>query len=325
MAVLYVITAASRLDAADSYPRKIPGALSWIGGRDGSILMCVGNRIARSTDEGETWQDIGTVTNATPTCCFSRLADGALLLLVSIGADGHPWENVPGATQTVAWVRSDDDGHTWSKPTPILTLRKHWQYWGPICLMQDGRWGFCPYFEEIPAKGKSVRTYSMLMWSEDQGRTWSEPIEFPKTADGNRGLTEMTVAQLGPRHYFAAIRADDTVGSWDGFYWSESTNGLQWSVPESFGERGRMPLIYQLKDGWALAYRQYDADKGVQHSAIRFSSDGRQWANPQLIETGVGAMPQLVELTGRIIVFNKGYPDGDTVTRHVIDIDTLRR
>ncbi len=70
---------------------------------------------------------------------------------------------------------------------------------------------------------------------------------------------------------------------------------------------------------------QYDADKGVQNSAIGFSRDGRQWSNPRIIETGVGAMPQLVEQGEKIIVFNTGYPDGVAVTRHVIDIDTWRR
>lgn len=300
---------------ASSYPRSIPGALSWIAGRDGSILMCAGQRIARSTDGGDTWQDVCAIQDGKPNGYFTRLPDGSLLMVVSTGE----------GDRQIGWIRSDDDGRTWSEPTPIVTLQKHWYFWGPVCVMQDGRWGYCPYFEEVTEKGEHVRTNSMLLWSNDQGKTWSEPIVFPKAADGNRGLTEMTVAQFGPQQYFAAIRADDTTGSWDGFYWSESSDGLNWSAPASFDERGRMPLIYKLKNGWALAYRQYDAEKGTQHSAIRFSRDGRTWSKPLSVETGVNAMPQLVELSGRIVVFNTLYPVSEMVTRHVIDAAQLNR
>ena len=128
----------------------------------------------------------------------------------------------------------------------------------------------------------------------------------------------MTVAQFAPGRYFAAIRADDVKGCWDGFYWSKSTDGLQWSVPASFGERGRMPLISKVGGVWALAYRQYDADKGTQHSAVRFSRDGGQWTKPWIIESGVNAGPQLLDLGERIIAFNTLYPASNTVTRNVV-------
>ena len=124
--------------------------------------------------------------------------------------------------------------------------------------------------------------------------------------------------QFEPNRYFAAIRADEVKDSWDGFYWSESADGHTWSCPASFDERGRMPQFYKLKNVWAMGYRQYDAEKGVQHAAIRFSRDGRRWSQPWIIRTGVNAEPQLVELGDRILAFNTLYPASDMVTRDVI-------
>lgn len=294
------------------YPRSIAGASGWIATGNGSILMSVTQdepRIMRSSDEGRSWRELTTIAGKPDgDYYFSRLPDGDLLLTVNRGPDGRQ----------VAWIRSADGGETWSDPTPVMIRPEHVHAWGGINVMADGRWAYCPYYEKIDVAGNHVAAHSLLLWSNDNGRTWSDPITFTEAADGNRGLTEMAVVQFEPNRYFAAIRADEVKDCWDGFYWSESADGLNWSLPASFGERGRMPRFYRLKNLWALAYRQYDADKGVQHAAIRFSRDGRRWSQPWIMETGVNAEPQLVDLEDRILAFNTLYPASNMVTRDVI-------
>ena len=81
-----------------------------------------------------------------------------------------------------------------------------------------------------------------------------------------------------------------------------------------------MPLFYRIGDLWALAYRQYDHEKGTQHSAVRFSRDGDQWTEPWIIESGVNAGPHLLQVGGSIIALNHLYPATNILTRHVVTL-----
>ena len=307
---------------ADNWP-------CWIEG-PGDPILCAVNRggkahVMSSSDQGKSWQPLSAIEVAGQEIAaeytaeyFTRLSEKSLLLTV---VSSKKTEEAK-ATRWVNWVRSDDNGKTWSGPTPITSLANHVYAYGPVCVMSDGRWAYCPYYEELADDGRR-KFRSMLVWSTDEGKTWSKPIAFPLPADGNIGLTEATVVELGPGDYLAAIRADEwptTPEAFDGFYFSRSTDGLTWSVPETLCERGRMPLFYRLGDLWALTYRLYDAPRKLQHSAIRFSRDGREWTDPAVIESGVNAGPQLVRVAGKLLAFNNQFPDRNTGTRIVVKI-----
>ena len=88
----------------------------------------------------------------------------------------------------------------------------------------------------------------------------------------------------------------------------------------AMGERGRMPLFHRVGDLWALAYRLYDASRRTQHSVVRFSRDGILWTDPARIETGVNAMPQLVQVDGKLLAFNNLYPERHVVTRNEVSV-----
>jgi len=289
---------------------KVPGDWpTWIEGRDGTILMSfhAGGKlhVARSQDEGRSWRVISAVPGVFPGGYFSRLLGGELLMVT-----------FDEPTRQVAWVRSTDDGCTWSQPTPILTLKEHYYAWGPINVMQDGRWAYC-LCRELEDK----ETQALVTWSADGGKTWGAPLILPRPADGNKGSTESTVVQIEPGTYLAAIRGDENepgTGAFDGFYLSHSKDGLHWSVPESLEERGRMPLFYRIGSVWALAYRQYDNAAKTQHSAVRFSVDGRQWSKPWILESGVNAGPRLLQVGDHVVAMNQLYPAMDTITRHVV-------
>jgi hypothetical protein len=113
---------------------------------------------------------------------------------------------------------------------------------------------------------------------------------------------------------------------WDGFYLSWSMDGILWSVPVSTSgaappslcERGRQPKFYRVGRLWALSYRLYDHALGVQHGAIRFSRDGKEWSPPMIVNQGVQNEPFIVQVKGKVIAFNYGYPDYTRLTRHDI-------
>ena len=179
-----------------------------------------------------------------------------------------------------------------------------------------GYWNF-------DGKDNVRRFRSMVVWSSDQGRSWREPITFPLPRDGNVGLTEATLVQLGPGDYLAAIRGDEwptTPDAFDGFYLSRSTDGENWTTPSSLGERGRMPLFYQIGDRWALSYRLYDRVRSTQRGAVRFSRDGKRWTTPIIIESGVDAGPQLVRIADTLIAFNQLFPNRHIGTRSIVTI-----
>ena len=302
---------------------KIPSNWpTFIEGTGGTILQCInaGGKvlIENSADEGVTWKRISTIEKPGANVngnYFTRLAEKSLLLVVV-------------EDKSISWVRSDNDGVTWSKPTLIMSREGHRHAYGPIITTTDGRWAYCPYYETTGKDGKR-KFQSFLLWSRDKGKTWSKPIAFPRPADGNAGLTEGTIVELGPNNYLAAIRTDEWPANddaFDGFYLSRSTDGLKWSTPESLCERGRMPLFYRIGGLWALAYRLYDPARATQHSAVRFSRDGDQWTDPIVIESNVNANPQLVQVKGKIIAFNNLYPNRAMGTRNVLAFpDWVRR
>jgi len=298
---------------------------TWIVGPDNTILMSFVHdgkvHIASSQDTGRSWQVVSSVELAGKQiegwCCgyFTRISETTLLMKI-------------GEREESYWVRSDDNGRTWSQPTPILS--GFYASTAPIRVMSDGRWATAFYFQK-----KDNGYNACILWSDDQGQTWSEPIEFPTPTDGNKALHESDIIELSPNNYVAAIRADDTVaGSWDGFYLSWSNDGLNWSVPVSTSgaappslcERGRMPRLYRVGNLWALCYRLWDPALGIQHSAIRFSRDGREWSPPMITpySASVNAAPFIVQVNGRILAFNDRYPERTRLTRHDITAKVRR-
>jgi len=295
-------TFTDRLPGVDS-PGPWP---TWLEGPDNTILMSFvldGEvHIASSQDVGRSWQVYATIQTegkGFAPCIsgyFTRLSETTLLLRVY--ADTHSY-----------WVRSDDNGRTWSQSISVVAGIGGGT--APIRVMSDGRWAAA--HDRRRADGGYD---ACVLWSSDQGQTWGEPITFPTPVDGNKCISENDIVELGPNSYVAAIRADEGMeGSWDGFYLSWSNDGLEWSAPVPLGDRGRMPLFYRVGNLWALCYRLYDAALGIQHSAIRFSRDGKDWSPPMLIEHGVNAAPFIVQVDRRIIAFNTRYPERTRITR----------
>jgi len=307
-----------------TFTNRLPGrGATWIEGPDNTILMSLGHGgktyIASSEDEGRSWEVVSAVQvpgKEVSGSYFTRLSETTLLLRGTLREGDETYS---------CWIRSDDNGYTWSQATPILPHRPgFYTSPAPIRVMSDGRWAATFYSQK-----KQVMFTAHVLWSSDQGQTWSEPIAFPIPADGNKGSDECDVVELEPNSYVAAIRTDEGhevahKGFWDGFYLSWSKDGLNWSVPVSLGDRGRQPSFYRIGNLWALGYRLYDHALGMQHGAIRFSRDGKEWSPPMIVNQGVQNEPFIVQVNGRIIAFNYGYPDYTRLTRHDITAKVRR-
>ena len=97
---------------------------------------------------------------------------------------------------------------------------------GPLYEVSDGRWAVCAYAWDGAADGDAL-----VIWSEDLGKSWGDPIAFPAATDRNRSMTEVALVELGPGSFLAAIRSDTSEnGGFDGFYFSRSADGVKWSA-----------------------------------------------------------------------------------------------
>ena len=309
-AVAVLLAALSAIGAGSPAPQfpTIRGDAYWIAGPADTILMLYDGADSKghvdiSTDAGLAWRTAATFDHGVGP--VTRLADGSLVMVIHDG-DGRR-----------GWISSADDGGTWSQLTPIpIEFRNHVYSWGPIIEMTDGRWAYCPY-----AQNGNLDANALIVWSNDRGRTWSDPIAFPTPVDGNMGLTEVTLVQVGTGDYLAAIRSDDVEnGGFDGFYFSRSHDGLTWSKPEPIGDIGRQPHFFRLDDCWALTYRQWVPQASTNFSAMRFSRNGRDWSRPYRVQQSVQDGASLVRAKGQLIAFNQLYPQHTVRTRHGISI-----
>ena len=309
MIVLVAVMLAADAAAPPAQPQFPASSIGgfWIEGPDDTILMAhhdsIGSpQVVESADLGLTWRGVAALPNVGP---MTRLADGSLLMVA------------PAPKIGLAWVRSVDHGRSWSDPTPIpIEFRNRVYSWGPIVETSDGRWAYCPY-----AQNGNLDADALIVWSSDRGVTWGKPIAFPTPVDGNKGLTEVALVELGPNDLLAAIRSDDVEnGGFDGFYFSRSKDGVNWSTPEPVGDMGRQPHFFRLADCWALTYRQWIPSRRTNFSAVRFSHDGLKWSRPYRIQEGVQDGACLVQVRGQVIAFNQRYPQAKERTRLVIRV-----
>jgi len=94
------------------------------------------------------------------------------------------------------------------------------------CVTPGGRW-LCA-FRVAPTKAGTKGQRTFLTWSDDEGRSWSEPIEpFPPTAvDGKPGLIRgAALTALGERRLIAALCWVDHSDPEAPFF-NEATEGL---------------------------------------------------------------------------------------------------
>jgi len=118
-------------------------------------------RIVRSTDRGHTWQ----LTPPLPSPFVADESDGPMVLLddgsVLLTLDGQPPDGAPNQS---ALLRSQDAGQTWELLSVVAT--DHDLYETNAVQLPDGRLVLM------------ARPEGDIAWSEDGGRTWTQPVTF---------------------------------------------------------------------------------------------------------------------------------------------------
>ena len=139
-------------------------------------------RMATSLDEGRHWtplEPIGDFGGIVAMADVERLLDGSYMAVFH--DDGRFLHNSGKVTQFVVYKTiSRDGGMTWSDPEPILKHPKAHLCEPCVIRAPAGRELACLLREN------SRQYNSMVSFSRDEGRTWSEPVELPGALTGDR-------------------------------------------------------------------------------------------------------------------------------------------
>lgn len=339
VAITAVLVPLSAIAVEAEFPLGIQHGYPFcIAGPDDTILMAyrIGKtnqvEVARSADTGLTWEVLSQVNCFDPVHYFgghmTRMSDDSIVMVVK------------DRDLRLGWIRSTDGGRSWSE---FVHIPLEWKFkvfaFGPLYEMSDGRWAYATYAQNdrpksegpFPMTTARADADSLIVWSEDQGKTWSEPISIPDPEDGNNSLNEIALLEYKPGKFLAAMRTDETfrrddnkIAGFCGFYFSRSNDGINWSEPQPTGDIGRQPHFYRIGETFVLAYRQYAPYDRTGYATIRFSRNGLTWSRPFRIHRGVQDGPNIVQAGGLVVAFNQLAPTAEFPTRQVIEIPDER-
>ena len=139
-------------------------------------------RSAISEDDGRTFSELRAVGNyggIVPMSSVVRLKNGDHLAFFH--DDGRFYENSKKVTKfTVYSIRSADGGQTWSNPTVIAGHPKAHLCEPGVLRSPDGK------RITILLRENSRKFNSMVIHSDDEGVTWTDPVELPGALTGDR-------------------------------------------------------------------------------------------------------------------------------------------
>jgi len=147
-------------------------------------------RMAVSEDDGRTWTPLRSIGDYGGVVAMASLAPvktgaGHYLGLFHDRADLSPLAPEPAKDRSVLLqVRSTDGGLTWSEPELILSHETAFLCEPGAVRSPDGK------RLAMLLRENNRRHRSMVMFSDDEGKTWSEPRELPAALTGDRHVAK---------------------------------------------------------------------------------------------------------------------------------------
>jgi hypothetical protein len=250
--------------------------------------------IARSTDNGDTWQLEGPIYAGTAQRLTSdavritALSDGEVVaFMIRADRTGHPHEgltnpeNLGFVPAELMILRSNDFGHTWTEPeafTPPL-VGPSFEMCSPITPLRDGRWllpthtwhswdGYCP---------NGLKMVAFV--SRDRGQTWPEYVDVMVDPEQRVLYWESKIVEFQDGRLLAAAWAYDRSRSRDlpNQYAISHDAGATWSQPRTTGLQGQTltPLLVD-HDHVLCVYRRMD-EPGLWANLSHMEGD--EWIN----------------------------------------------
>ncbi len=271
--ILYSPNLGQDPNGTGGYPRAV--SLVHDGSADQTMLAAVARAgsghsdlpIYRSTNGGESWNQISTITSNTPGWDIEaptlfevpRAING--LNAGDVLAAGTAWNVGDYATQKIEVFRSTDRGSSWqylSNCTQTSGLPNSWGHgiWEPVFLVTDDNSLACFISDERPANTPTNNQIIGHYTSTDGGRSWSSSmtvdVSFP--SDNLRRPGMQTFAELPNGTFIMSYEmcrdATDADHACE-VYVKTSADGNYWGTP---GDAG---TLVQTADGRQLLHTPY--------------------------------------------------------------------
>ncbi|MFO7973992.1 MAG: sialidase family protein [Candidatus Hydrogenedentota bacterium] len=188
---------------------------------------------------------------------------------------------------------SEDCGSTWSPPMLMDTLpyRQPTPITGPTLPLPDGRWACQFELNKAYTDPKPWRHASVLMFSEDQGQTWSESVEVCPDPDNEIFYWDQRPSLLPDGSLLDVFWTYDRKhGAYLNIHASRSVDGGRtWLPPWDTGVPGQPAAVVAVDEAClAMVYMDRTAKPALK---LRLSRDGgRTWPErSEKILDGFGA------------------------------------
>jgi len=247
---------------------------------------------SRSQDGGESWELEGELYQRQPLTSdaarITALPDGQIVALVcEADRSEHPDEgltnpeNLGFVPTEFLLLRSNDTGHTWSKPQSIAPplVGPSFELCSPIVPLADGRW-LLPTSTWRGWDGAAPNGMKMVAFvSHDQGASWPEYVDIMNDPADNIMYWESKIIEMPDGTLLAAAWAynEKTGNDLPNQYAFSQDRGKSWSQPQSTGLIGQTTSLLAMEDGRILTvYRRMD-ETGL-WANLSHLQDG-QWIN----------------------------------------------
>ena len=285
----------------------------------------------RSTDQGESWQQVGAAQFKSPMNArgdngTTALGDGTILR--QIWGEYLPFDKSVPRTGFVEI--SADRTKTWSKPILLLDPDKYTAYPVRLRQLRDGRVIALGGFVREPANNNltrheiNARLEPMLAVSADGGRSWRGPLDVvpAELRDHWRG-EECDAAELPGGDLLFVFRRDEpggpASGRWQGVLKKDGDAWRPRDVTRSLLAPGGHPELLLTQEGVVLYFTAGGAQAWT-------ADAGKSW-HP--LQVSLGYYPRSVQTRdGRIFVFSHVGGDdayGGVDQSILMDTFTLRR
>lgn len=151
-----------------------------------------------SEDEGKTWSEFRLFwSNDSEFPVIPIVSMASLTRLKENGRFVDKWMGLFHDAKYINYKTiltfDENGGYTWSKPEPYLSEYREYESFAGVCEVEAVR-SDCGAGDEICliARCNKKTCTSFLIFSRDEGKTWSKPVEAPVSLNGERHKADYT-------------------------------------------------------------------------------------------------------------------------------------